>query len=64
MSYLEQIEQCIADYPLTAVAKVPSWCGVTSLPAYPHIVVQFWAEDICELQEAGGGQIASFRLVG
>jgi len=64
MSYTEQIEQYVAAYPLTAVASVPSWCGVTTLPAFPHVVVQPWAEDFCELEEAGGVEIARFRLVG
>jgi hypothetical protein len=64
MSYTEQIEQYVAAYPLTTVASVPSWCGVAALPAYPHVMVQSWTEDFCELEDAGGADIARFRLVG
>ena len=64
MSYTEQIEQYVAAYPLTAVASVPSWSGVTALPAFPHVAVQIWAEDYCELEESDGVEIARFRLVG
>ena len=64
MTYTEQIEQYVAAYPLTEVASVPSWCGVAALPAYPHVVVQPWAEDYCELEDVNGADIARFRLVG
>jgi hypothetical protein len=64
MTYTEQIEGYVAAYPLTSLVSVPSWCGVTTLPAFPSVVVQPWAEDYCELEEAGGVEIARFRLVG
>ena len=64
MTYTEQIEQYVAAYSLTTIAHVPSWCGVTTLPAFPHVEVQPWAEDYCELEESGGVEIARFRLVG
>ena len=64
MTYTEQIEQYVDAYPLASVASVPSWCGVSTLPAYPHITVQPWAEDYCELEDSGGIEIARFRLVG
>lgn len=64
MGYTEQIEQYVAAYPLTTAASVPSWGGVTTLPAFPHVSVQLWDEDYCELEEAGGVEIARFRLVG
>jgi hypothetical protein len=64
MTYTEQIEQYIDTYPLTAVASVPPWCGVTALPAYPHVMVQQWEEDYCQLEDSGGIEIARFRLVG
>jgi hypothetical protein len=64
MSYTEQIEQYVSAYPLTTTASVPSWCGVTTLPAFPHVSVQVWAEDYCELEESSGVEIARFRLVG
>jgi hypothetical protein len=64
MTYTEQIEQYIDTYPLTAVASVPSWCGVVTLPAFPHVVVHVWAEDFCELEDVNGADVARFRLVG
>jgi len=64
MTYTDQIEQYVAAYPTTALALVPASCGVTTLPAYPHVEVQVWDEDFCELEDAGGNEIARFRLVG
>lgn len=64
MNYTEQVEQYVFAYPLTALASVPSWCGVAALPAYPHVVVHPWAEDYCELEDGDGVEIARFRLVG
>lgn len=64
MTYTEQIEQYVGAYPLTSLVSVPSWSGVTTLPAFPAVVVQPWAEDYCELEESGGVEIARFRLVG
>lgn len=64
MTYTEQVEQYVSAYPATALALVPASCGVTSLPAYPHVEVQVWDEDFCELEDAGGNKIARFRLVG
>jgi len=57
MTYLEQIEQYVAYY-------LPASCGVTQLPAYPHVQVHVWAEDYCELADGTGAEIARFRLVG
>jgi hypothetical protein len=64
MTYTDQIEQYVAAYPETARATVPETCGVTTLPAYPHVEVRSWDEDFCELEDAGGNEIARFRLVG
>lgn len=64
MTHLEQIEQYVAAYPATALALVPASCGVTSLPAYPHVEVRSWEDEFCELEDAGGIDIARFRLVG
>lgn len=64
MSYLDQIEQYVAYYPTTTSAHVPSWSGVTSLPAYPTVTVVQWEEDFCELEDAGGNDLARFKLVG
>lgn len=64
MTYTEQIEQYVAAYPATARALLPAACGVTSLPAFPHVEVQSWDDEYCELEDAGGGDIARFKLVG
>lgn len=64
MTYTEQIEQYVAAYPATTRVTVPASCGVTSLPAFPHVEVQSWDSDYCELEDAGGNEIARFRLVG
>jgi len=64
MNFTEQIEGYVAAYPETAQARLPETCGVTTLPAYPHVVVHVWTEDFCELEEAGGADVARFRLVG
>lgn len=64
MTYTEQIEQYVGYYPETARVMVPETCGVTTLPAFPHVEVQVWDEDFCELEDAGGNDIARFRLVG
>ena len=64
MTYTEQVEQYVAAYPTTVLALVPASCGVTTLPAFPHVEVQVWNEDLCELRDAGGNDIARFRLVG
>lgn len=64
MTYLEQIEQYVGYYPETASASVPVTCGVTTLPAYPHVVVHVWGEDYCELGDGAGAEIARFKLVG
>lgn len=64
MTYTEQIEQYVGYYPQTAKAILPASCGVTSLSAFPHVVVQIWDDEYCELEDAGGNEIARFRLVG
>ena len=64
MTYLEQIEQYVVAYPETAQARLPETCGVTTLPAFPHVVVHVWTDDFCELEDANGADIARFRLVG
>jgi hypothetical protein len=64
MTYTEQIEQYVAAYPETAQAQLPDWCGVVTLPAFPHVMVQQWEEDYCQLEDSGGIEIARFRLVG
>jgi len=64
MNFTEQIEQYVVAYPLTSLVSVPATCGVTTLPAFPSVVVQPWAEDYCELEESSGVEIARFRLVG
>ena len=64
MTYTEQIEQYVAAYPETARATVPETCGVTTLPAFPHVEVHSCAADYCELRDASGREIARFRLVG
>lgn len=64
MTYTEQIEQYVAAYPETARATVPETCGVTTLPAYPHVEVRSWADEFCELEDAAGSDIARFKLVG
>jgi len=64
MTYTEQIEGYVAAYPETAQAQLPDWCGVTTLPAFPHVVVHVSAEDYCELEDASGADIARFRFVG
>jgi hypothetical protein len=64
MTYTEQIEQYVAAYAETARATVPETCGVTTLPAFPHVEVHTWANEFCELEDAAGDNIARFRLVG
>ena len=64
MTYTEQIEQYIAAYPATALALVPTSCGVTALPAFAHVEVRSCDDEYCELEDASGGDIARFRLVG
>mgnify|MGYP000913760890 CR=1 FL=1 len=64
MNFTEQIEGYVAAYPETAQARLPETCGVTTLPAYPHVVVHVWTEDFCELEDGTGGDIARFKLVG
>ena len=64
MTYLEQIEQYVVAYPETAQARLTEACGVTTLPAFPHVVVHVWTDDFCELEDANGADIARFRLVG
>jgi hypothetical protein len=64
MSYTEQIEQYVAAYPETAQARLPETCGVTTLPAFPHVAVTVWDEDYCELEDGAGADLARFRLVG
>jgi hypothetical protein len=64
MTYIDQIEHYVALYPETASATVPDTCGVVTLPAYPHVEVQIWANEFCQLEDAAGGDIARFRLVG
>lgn len=64
MTYTEQIEQYVVAYPATALALVPASCGVTSLPAYPHVEVRIWDDEFCELEDADSIDIARFRLVG
>lgn len=64
MTYTEQIEGYVAAYPETAQARLPETCGVTTLPAFPHVVVHVWTEEFCELEDANGADIARFRLVG
>lgn len=64
MTYIDQIEGYVAAYPDTAQAQLPDWCDVTTLPAFPHVVVHVWAEDYCELEDVNGADIARFRLVG
>ena len=64
MTYTAQIEAHVAEAPTTDTASVPYYTGVTSLPAYPHVAVQFWDEDFCELTDADGGIVARFKLVG
>lgn len=64
MTYLEQIEQYVAAYPETARTILPTSCGVTTLPAFAHVEVRSWDDEYCELEDAGGNEIARFRLVG
>lgn len=64
MTYTEQIEQYVGYYPETAAASLPASCGVTTLPAFPHVEVRIWEDEFCELEDAGGIDIARFRLVG
>jgi len=64
MNFTEQIEQYVAAYPETAQARLTEACGVTTLPAFPHVVVHVWADDFCELEDSGGIELARFRLVG
>jgi hypothetical protein len=64
MTYTEQVEQYVAAYPSTAFVHVPETCGVTTLPAFPHVQVHIWADDYCELEDAGGIEIARLKLVG
>ena len=64
MTYLEQIEQYVDAYPETAQARLPETCGVTTLPAFPHVVVHVWVDDFCELKDVNGADIARFRFVG
>lgn len=64
MTYTEQIEQYVAAYSETEQARLPETCGVTTLPAFPHVEVHTWADDFCELEDASGADIARFRLVG
>lgn len=64
MTYLEQIEQYVGYYPETAFAYVPVTCGVTTLPAYPHVGVRIWEDGFCELEDADSIDIARFHLVG
>jgi len=64
MTYTEQIEGYVAAYPETAQARIPEWCGVVTLPAFPHVMVHVSADDYCELEDANDADIARFRLVG
>lgn len=64
MTYTEQIEQYVAAYTETVCATVPETCGVTTLSAFPNVEVHRWANEFCELQDAGGADLARFRLVG
>ena len=64
MSFTEQIEQYVAAYPDTVAVNVPGTCGVTTLPAYPHVVVRSRDQDYCELSAEDGAILARFRLVG
>ena len=64
MSYVDQIEAYVAAYPATSLVHVPSLVGQVTLPAYPHVDVQVWDMDFCELEDAGGIEIARFKLVG
>ena len=64
MSYVDQIEQYVGYYPDTVAADVPETCGVTTLPAYPHVVVRSRDQDYCELSSEDGAILARFRLVG
>lgn len=64
MTYTDQIAQYVGYYPATALALVPASCGVTSLPAFPHVEVRSWENEFCELEDAVGNDIARFKLVG
>lgn len=64
MSYVNQIEQYVGYYPDTVAVNVPETCGVTTLPAYPHVVVHSRDQDYCELSAEDGMILARFRLVG
>lgn len=64
MPYVEQIEQYVGYYPHTVAVNVPETCGVTTLPAYPHVAVRSRDQDFVELEDAGGSALARFKLVG
>ena len=64
MSYADQIEQYIAAYPTTVLVHVPQSVGDITLSAFPHVVVQIWDSDFCELEDVGGIELARFKLVG
>jgi len=64
MLWSDQIEAYIDAYPTTARVSIPRAYDGIELPAYPHVEVQVWDEDFCELEDAGGVELARFRLVG
>lgn len=64
MSYADQIDQFIDNYPTTASVHVPEALSGITLTAHPHVVVHGWDADFCELQDADWNEIARFKLVG
>jgi hypothetical protein len=64
MTYIEQIEAYVAQCPATATARLPAGTGIDHLPRYPAVTVVQWDEDFCELEDAGGTDLARFKLVG
>jgi hypothetical protein len=64
MSWSDQIEQYIDAYPTTARVSIPRAYDGIELTKHPAVMVAVWDEDFCELEDAGGNEIARFRLVG
>lgn len=63
MSYVEQIEQQITAFPLTASLRVPRALGEVALPTHTSVATHVWDEDFCELCGPDGEILARFRLV-
>lgn len=64
MLWSDQIEAYIDAYPATVRAYIPRAYEGIELTAHPDVAVVVWDNDFCELEDAGGNELARFRLVG